>query len=215
MKVTDLGLMSYRDAWRTQERALKAVLDGGEEHIFIVEHPPVITFGRRGDDAGNLLRSPEELQALGIELVHSDRGGDITYHGPGQIVAYPIIRLIDHQLSVGGYVHRLESTVISALAEFGIQGSTDPQAIGVWTDDNGQLAKICAIGVRIRRGVTLHGLALNVTADLSNFALINPCGLSGRPVTGIEKILGPAAPSIQEVKRVLINHLTVAFASTG
>jgi lipoyl(octanoyl) transferase len=215
MKVTDLGLMSYRDAWRTQERALEAVLDGGEEHIFIVEHPPVITFGRRGDDAGNLLRSPEELQALGIELVHSDRGGDITYHGPGQIVAYPIIRLIDHQLSVGGYVHRLESTVISALAEFGIQGSTDPQAIGVWTDDNGQLAKICAIGVRIRRGVTLHGLALNVTADLSNFALINPCGLSGRPVTSIEKILGPAAPSIQGVKRVLINHLTVAFASTG
>ena len=96
MKVTDLGLMPYRQAWQIQEHALETVADGGEEQIFIVQHPPVITFGRRGDDAGNLLRSRDELNQLGVELVHSDRGGDITFHGPGQIVAYPIIRLIDH-----------------------------------------------------------------------------------------------------------------------
>src|SRR5271169_4373990 len=145
MKVTDLGLMPYREAWRIQEHALGSVAGGAEEQILIVQHPPVITFGRRGDDAGNLLRSREELQQLGIDLIESDRGGDITYHGPGQIVAYPIIRLIDHQLSVGGYVHRLESIVISTLEEIGIHGTTDPQAVGVWTDDHGQTAKICAI----------------------------------------------------------------------
>ncbi len=214
MKVTDLGLMPYRQAWQIQERALETVADGGEEQIFIVQHPPVITFGRRGDDAGNLLRSRDELNQLGVELVHSDRGGDITFHGPGQIVAYPIIRLIDHKLSVGGYVHRLESIVISALAKVGIEGKTDPAAIGVWTDDRGQLAKICAIGVRIRRGATLHGLALNVVADLSGFALINPCGLAGRPVTTVQKILGDSAPSIEAMQRILVDQLTSAFAST-
>jgi lipoyl(octanoyl) transferase len=213
MKVTDLGLMPYRQAWEIQERAHDSVVDGAEEQLLIVQHPPVITFGRRGDDAGNLLRSPEELEQLGVELVHSDRGGDITYHGPGQIVAYPIIRLIDHHLSVGGYVHQLESIVISAIAQISIEGSTDPDAIGVWTIDQGQSAKICAIGVRIRRGATLHGIALNVAADLQGFSLINPCGLSGRPVTSIAKILGPTAPSPGDVKRILIHHFLAAFAS--
>jgi lipoyl(octanoyl) transferase len=214
MKVTDLGLMPYREAWRIQEHALGSVADGGEEQILIVQHPPVITFGRRGDDAGNLLRSREQLQQLGIDLIESDRGGDITYHGPGQIVAYPIIRLIDHKLSVGGYVHRLESIVVSALEEIGVLGTTDPQAVGVWTDDHGQTAKICAIGVRIRLGTTLHGLALNVTSDLTGFTHINPCGLTGRPVTSVERILGPAAPPLQKMQAILVGHLLAGFGKS-
>src|SRR5579862_6030711 len=107
--VNDLGRMSYRDAWDIQERAHDAVAAGGPETIFIVEHTPVVTLGRRGETAGNLVTPPADLARQNVDFIHSDRGGDITYHGPGQIVAYPIIRLADHQLSVSGYVHRLES----------------------------------------------------------------------------------------------------------
>ena len=142
---------------------------------------------------GTLKADARDLEGLGIELVHSDRGGDITYHGPGQIVAYPIIRLASHGFSVGGYVHRLEGIVIEVLAELGIEGYTDPEAVGVWVDGPSpqpsprvrgegvrggeDAAKICAIGVRIRRGVSLHGLALNVSTDLRGFSHIVPCGL--------------------------------------
>jgi lipoyl(octanoyl) transferase len=171
----------------------------------------VITLGRRGDEGHNVLQTEQQLTALGVELVHSDRGGDVTFHGPGQIVAYPIIRLIDHRLSVGGYVHKLESIVIAALSKIGIHATTDPQAVGVWTIDAAQPAKICAIGVRIRRGTTLHGLALNVSPDLSGFTLINPCGLPSRPITSIAKLLGPAAPSHPEVQRLLIAQFSAAF----
>jgi lipoyl(octanoyl) transferase len=212
MKVTDLGVTAYRQAWELQERTHEFVSAGGEEELLIVQHPPVITLGRRGDDGNNVLQTPQQLASQGVELIQSDRGGDVTFHGPGQIVAYPIIRLIDHSLSVGGYVHRLESIVIGALAEIGIRGITDPQAVGVWTIDEGEAAKICAIGVRIRRGTTLHGLALNVTSDLHGFSLINPCGLGSRPVTSVAKILGPVAPSLAEVQRILIAHLTSSFA---
>src|SRR5687768_15331766 len=183
MRVEDLGTMPYRDAWAAQESAHADVLAGGEERILLVEHPPVITFGRRGPDARNVIASHEQLATMGVEVVQSDRGGDITFHGPGQIVAYPIVRLIDHKLSVGGYVHGLEKAVIGTLAAFGIGACADPTAVGVWTSHNGQPGKVCAIGVRVKRGVTLHGLALNVTTDLSYFNLIVPCGLVGRGVT--------------------------------
>ncbi len=205
--VNDLGRMAYREAWDLQERAHEQVLAGGSETIFLVEHSPVITLGRREESIRNLITSPEELAEQNIDLVHSDRGGDITYHGPGQIVAYPIIRLASHGLSVSGYVHRLEAIAISTLVELGIESRADPQAIGVWAMDGPNLAKICAIGVRIRRGVSLHGLALNVTTDLSGFNHIIPCGLTGRPVTSIHKLLGKNAPSLPEVKQILIQHL--------
>ncbi|MGD0388731.1 MAG: lipoyl(octanoyl) transferase LipB [Tepidisphaeraceae bacterium] len=209
--VNDLGRMPYRGAWDVQERAHQSVVAGGPETILIVEHSPVITLGRRAESIVNLISSPEELARRNIDLVHSDRGGDITFHGPGQIVAYPIIRLADHRLSVGGYVHRLEAIVIATLTELGIQAETDPKAVGIWTLDGGQPAKICAIGVRIRRGVTLHGLALNVAIDLSGFAHIVPCGLENRGVTSIAKILGAGSPSLQAVKENLIRHLIDAF----
>jgi lipoyl(octanoyl) transferase len=205
--VNDLGRMAYRDAWELQERAHEQVLAGGSETIFIVEHSPVITLGRREESIRNLMTTPEELAKQNIDLVHSDRGGDITYHGPGQIVAYPIIRLASHGLSVSGYVHRLESIVIATLADLGIESRADPQAIGVWAMDGENLAKICAIGVRIRRGISLHGLALNVATDLSGFNHIVPCGLTGRLVTSIHKILGIDAPSLLETKQILTRNL--------
>jgi lipoyl(octanoyl) transferase len=207
MQIVDLGIMAYRQAWALQESAHEKVAEGGDETIFLVEHPPVITLGRRGDVGGNLLKSAEELSDIGVELVHSDRGGDVTFHGPGQLVAYPIIRLIDHQLSVGGYVHKLEKIVIDALAEWGIAGFTDPKNVGVWVNVAGEPAKICAIGVRIRRGTTLHGLALNVDGELAGFESIVPCGISGRGVTSLGRILGEGAPGIETVKKVLGGYL--------
>ncbi len=211
MKVIDLGLMPYRQAWQIQQRVHDEVVAGGEPALLIVEHPPVITVGRRPDPAKNLLTPRDRLRELGIEFVESDRGGDITYHAPGQIVAYPILRLIDYRLSVGAYMHRLEAIVIAALAEIGLEGRTDRQAVGVWVNDGDILAKICALGVRIRRGVSMHGLALNVSVDLSGFAHIIPCGLQSRPVTSIAKLLGDAAPSIDRVKGILTTNLLTAF----
>ena len=208
LTIRDLGRMAYRQAWEIQERLQESVLGGRDETILLVEHEPVITLGRRGETPGNLLSDPQNLEALGVDLVHSDRGGDITYHGPGQIVAYPVIRLASHGFSVGCYVHRLEAVVIATLAEFGIEGYTDPQAVGVWVKgEEESTAKICAIGVRIRRGVSLHGLALNVARDLSGFSHIVPCGLAGRPVTSIERILGDRSPSMEQVKTILGGQL--------
>ena len=225
INVRDLGVMPYRAAWKLQEEAHEKVLAGEVETIFLVEHPPVITLGRREESIINLVTSTPELARLGVELVNSDRGGDITFHGPGQIVAYPIIRLKDHGFSVGGYVHHLEKIVIATLAELGIKGHADPQAIGVWvlpfipspgTPGQGeglsQAAKICAIGVRIRRGISLHGLALNVSTDLSGFSHIVPCGLTGRKVTSIATILGDAAPSITRIKEILVRNLLAGFS---
>ena len=207
MKVIDLGQMPYREAWAIQEQAHADVLSGGEEQLFFVEHPPVITFGRRAGVSRNLLASEEQLARLGVEVVQSDRGGDITFHGPGQIVAYPIVRLNDHGLSVGAYVHGLERVVTRTLKEFGVAACADPKAVGVWTAPIAGSGKICAIGVRIKRGVSLHGLALNVETDLSFFHLIVPCGLTGRQVTSMRKVLREQTPSIQQVKDSLARQL--------
>jgi len=211
--IEDLGQLAYRPAWEYQERVHQRVLEGDEERLLLVEHPPVITFGRRPGVDRNLVASEEQLQQLGVEVVQSDRGGDITFHGPGQLVVYPIVRLADHRLSVGGYVHRLEDVVVATLGEFGISAGKDPGAVGIWTEDNCQAAKICAIGVRIRRGISLHGLALNVTTDLRYFNLIVPCGLVGRPVTSLQKMLGDRAPQMAAVKEALSNQFIAHFRS--
>ena len=214
MRVIDLGRMAYREAWRIQEEAHEAVMAGGEERILLVEHPPVVTLGRRPGVIQHLTVSPEHLERVGVELVQSDRGGDITFHGPGQVVAYSIVRLNDHGLSVGGYVRALERAVISALGEFGMRVQRDESAVGVWADDGtGTLAKVCAIGVRIRRGVSLHGVALNVTTDLDYFNLIVPCGLAGRPVTSVRKLLGERSPPIEVVRGVLARHLVESLTA--
>jgi lipoate-protein ligase B len=210
MMIQDLGLLPYNDAWKIQEAAHADVLAGGQERVFLVEHPPVITYGRRPGVDRHLLASVDQLRSMNVQIVQSDRGGDITFHGPGQLVVYPIIRLADHRLSVSGYVHLLEAIIISALAKFGVPGNVDPNAVGVWTPNHAcSPAKVCAIGVRIRRGVTLHGLALNVTTDLRYFDLIVPCGLTNRPVTSLQQLLGDSAPGMAEVKSVLVDKLSV------
>ncbi len=223
MRVIDLQLLDYRSAWAEQERVHAEVLAGGEEAILLVEHPPVITFGRRAEEsAKHLVAGADLLAKMGVEVVESDRGGDITFHGPGQLVAYPIIRLADHQLSVGGYVKALEHAVIRALGEVDIRAQLEPGAIGVWVSPKSppspdhpddQLAKICALGVRIKRGVSLHGIALNVTTDLSYFNLIVPCGLSGRPVTSMREILGEQTPSMDDVKKVVVESINFCVRS--
>jgi lipoyl(octanoyl) transferase len=147
--------------------------------------------------------------------VQSDRGGDVTFHGPGQVVAYPIVKLNDHRLSVGGYVRKLELAIIDALADIGIGARREEGAVGIWCDagTNGKPAgKVCAIGVRIRRGVSLHGVALNVTTDLRYFNLIVPCGLAGRPVTSVSQILGEKAPEIETVRKTLADRLVKTFS---
>jgi len=207
MIIEDLKLMGYREAWKRQEGAHAEVVEGGEERLLLVEHPLVITFGRRAEAAAkNLVASAEMLKEMGMEVVESDRGGDITFHGPGQLVVYPIVKLNDRGLSVGGYVRRLEEVMIAALGELGVSAKKDAEAIGVWVDG----AKIGALGVRIKRGVSLHGVAINVTTDLRYFDLIVPCGLVGRGVTSLEKVLGKA-PAMEKVKRVVVEKMKEAF----
>ena len=207
--------MAYREAWAIQEAAHAEVLAGVEERILLVEHDPVITFGRRPGGERNLVVSAEQLATLGIEVVQSDRGGDITFHGPGQVVAYPIVRLNDHRLSVGAYVHGLEASVVATLKQFGIDAHADPSAVGIWTNHDGTDAKICAIGVRIKRGVSVHGVALNVETDLRYFELIVPCGLAGRPVTSLRKLLGESAPTIDQVKTAIAGGFTTWLAGAS
>lgn len=212
MLTIDLGIMPYRQAWGVQERIWEEVAGGAAERLLLVEHPPVITFGRRGGCDRHLLADPTELGTRGVEIVQSDRGGDITLHAPGQLVAYPIIRLNDHRLSVGGYVRALQSAVIAALAGFGITGERDPAAVGIWVrGQDDRAAKICAVGVRVKRGITMHGLALNVETDLSYFDLIVPCGLAGRGVTSMREVLGGKTPSMAMVKDTVGRELRSAL----
>jgi lipoyl(octanoyl) transferase len=228
MRTQDLGLIPYRDAWRIQEDLHAQILAGAQETLLLLEHPPVITLGRRAADSQkNLVADPRLLRQMNIEVVESDRGGDITLHAPGQLVAYPIVRLNDHALSVGAYVRKLEGVVIATLADYSINAFKDETAIGVWvTQETGtgtvsppektgtgtvlSSAKICALGVRIKRGISLHGIALNLTTDLSLFNLINPCGLN-RPITSIHNILGDAAPTMSQLKQSFTHNFCAAF----
>ncbi len=191
--VRDLGRVRYADAFALQME-LVAQRKAGEipDQLLFVEHPHVVTKGRNGHDE-NLLARPELLARSGIEFHESDRGGDVTYHGPGQIVGYPIFDLREWKRDVHAYVHAVEQAIIDALAEFGIAGHRDPAAIGVWTDNG----KIAAIGVHISRWVTSHGFALNVDTDLNYFRYIVPCGLT-RPVTSM-RALGCAASREQVI----------------
>ena len=211
MIVEDLQTLEYREAWKLQEDQHAAVAEGAEERLLLVEHPPVITLGRRPGQMKHVTAAAGPLQQARVDLVESDRGGDVTYHGPGQLVAYPIIRLNDHRLSVGGYVRMLEQVVIATLADLGVEAQKDACAVGVWAMDRQKLAKICAIGVRIRRGVTMHGLALNVTTNLDHFNLIIPCGLAGRTVTSLKRLLGERAPTMEVVKSTLVARMRAAL----
>lgn len=207
--VTDLGRMSYHDAFAVQlahhDRVLAARGSAGPHaHILLVEHdPPVITVSRRPEARRHLLASPEALARDGIVVEETDRGGDITYHGPGQLVAYPIVDLNIFGLGLHEYMRLLESAVIGTCEAFGVTAIRDPRATGVWTASG---RKICAMGVRVRRWVSLHGLALNVTTNLNHFHHIIPCGLAGREVTSLARELAEP-PAMDRVKSRLVDDL--------
>jgi lipoate-protein ligase B len=202
----DAGLMPYRPAWDLQLRLHEEVLAGKHPDgaLMLVEHPPVITIGRHPGAQRHLLAPPKLLELQGVEVVETDRGGDITFHGPGQLVAYPILPLNTYGLNLHTYMRLLESVVIDTLATWDIEGKRSEGATGVWVHDGNSasadgLAKVCAMGIKVRRWVTFHGIALNVSTDLSYFGLINPCGIS-RPVTSLARLLPDRTPTMPEVK---------------
>ena len=208
----DLGRVSYRDAYETQQALHAKVLCGeSPPTILLLEHDPVITVTKRDGIAAHLLAPAELLRRDGIEVAQTDRGGDITYHGPGQLVAYPIIPLHALGMNVRQYVAALEDAVIDTLSQLGVTGQRDPAGIGVWVKESPvadrQSSKIAAIGVRVRRWVTLHGLALNVTTNLDHFRHIVPCGLP-RPVTSLQQLLGENCPKMGQVKQLLSDALS-------
>ncbi len=180
----------YADAARLQGLLHAARLAGRiPDTILLLEHPPVVTLGRRGRE-GFLRRTPAELAALGIGLYRASRGGDVTWHGPGQWVLYPILKLDDGPMDAHGYLHALEETAIRTAADFGVRAFRRKGMNGAWT----ARGKIAAIGFHIRRWVTLHGLSFNAEPDLAGFATIVPCGLEGEPVASLRTLLGDAAP---------------------
>lgn len=193
MKFMDLGRRGYREVWEMQERLLEEVksrkLNGEvvQNYLLFVKHDPVYTLGRSGDEA-NMLINSIQLRAKHAEFIKVDRGGDITFHGPGQLVVYPIIDLESFGLGVKEYVDKLEEIVIRTVATFDIQGERLSGAAGVWIEgDSPRARKICAVGVKCSRYVTMHGFALNVNTDLNYFDYIHPCGFVDKGVTSIEK----------------------------
>lgn len=212
IEISDWGLIPYRDAWERQTEAfdtLVAAKLGGTPYvnrIVLCEHPPVYTLGRSGKPS-NMLLTEEQLRITGATLFRTDRGGDITFHGPGQLVCYPIINLEDFSLGLRAYIHLLEEAVIRTCASCGITGGRLENATGVWVEgDTPRARKICAIGVRSSRFVTMHGLALNVNTDLAYFGSINPCGFTDKGVTSMAHELGRAI-SMGEAKDRLVGEL--------
>jgi lipoyl(octanoyl) transferase len=185
LKVLDLGLIDYRRCYEIQKQCLSDVkLQKEEGFLILCEHHPVFTIGRFGLSE-NLLISKEEALSRGIEIIKTDRGGDITFHGPGQLVVYPILPLFRIYKDVHRYLHSLEEVVINILGEFGIVGYRIEGRTGVWTD----FGKICSIGIGVSRWITYHGIAFNVNVDLSYFDMINPCGFKDIKVTSMKNIL--------------------------
>ncbi len=201
----------YAEAWEHQQALfndkIAAKMQGAHPScdFILVEHLPVYTLGKHGK-ASNMLLSEEALQRVGAELYHIDRGGDITYHGPGQITGYPIFDLEQLGIGLKQYIYNIEEIVIRVLADYGIQGFRIDGATGVWVENN----KICAIGVRASRYVTMHGFALNVNTDLRYFSYINPCGFTDKGVTSLQQELGHEVP-IEEVKQKLYHAACEIF----
>ena len=223
----DLGRMDYKTCWDLQQELFDAgvarkhtgpipvPVPGADDAddagtVLLVEHPPVYTLGKSGH-AENLLVNQEALKAMGAQFFHIDRGGDITFHGPGQLVCYPILDLERIGIGLREYIDTLEEAVIRTVAEYGIAAGRIAGASGVWIDPEGRRPrKSCAIGVRSSRFITMHGFALNVSTDLEWFTRINPCGFTDRGVTSIASETG-LRPSMQEVKRTVVRKLAAAL----
>ncbi len=223
VQLQDLGHKDYKDTWDYQERLFKEIIDikiknrrenaglTTPNHFLFVEHGHVFTLGKSGD-VENLLVSQKELAAKNATFYKINRGGDITYHGPGQIVGYPILDLENFFTDIHKYLRLLEEMVILTLAEYGLKAERSPGETGVWFDVGTPFArKICAMGVRASRWVTMHGFALNVNADLGYFDLMIPCGIKGKAVTSLNVELGKATVDQDEVKEKLLKHFTTLF----
>jgi lipoyl(octanoyl) transferase len=222
----DLGIQSYQPTWDYQEQRLKEAValkteartqnkeasEAATQHRFIlVEHPPVFTLGKNGNRS-NVLVSDEQLKVLGIEYFHINRGGDITYHGLQQVVGYPIVDLDKFKPDLGWYLRSLEEVIIQVLAEYGLKGERSAGETGVWLDPEDPFVarKICAMGIKCSRWITMHGFALNVNTDLSHFEFIVPCGIQGKTVTSLEKELGKKI-DYEEVKQKIKFHFEAIF----
>ncbi len=223
VELLDLGTKDFKATWDYQETLFKAILDTKiknrredagletDNHFLFVEHPHVYTLGKSGD-VSNLLLSEAQLVEKGATFYKINRGGDITYHGPGQIVGYPILDLDNFFTDIHKYLRFLEEIIILTLAEYGLKTERSPGETGVWLDVGTPFArKICAMGVRASRWVTMHGFALNVNADLGYFDNIIPCGIRGKAVTSLNNELGVDVVDEAEVKRKLLKHFETLF----
>lgn len=207
----DLGLKDYKECWDFQEEKLKEVVDEkrasghptSNNHFILVEHPHVYTLGKSGDEK-NMLANTDFLKKIEATYYKINRGGDITYHGPGQLVGYPIIDLEYYKIGVREYIEKMEDAIIATVAEYGLDAGRKEGATGVWlqADHKVRARKICAIGVRVSRYVTMHGFALNVNTDMRYFNYINPCGFNSSNVTSIQQELGREIP-MEEVKEIV------------
>lgn len=206
VQIVELGHSDYRETWVLQRRLVAARKAGAiGDLLLLCEHPHVITLGRSGRSE-NLLASEHVLKQLGVEFILTDRGGDITYHGPGQIVGYPILNLAEHRRDVSWYVRQLEEIMLQTTADFGINALRMQGRTGVWVQEQGEKSKLGAIGVHLSHWVTSHGFAYNVTSDLRFFDLIVPCGISRGRVTSLERLLQRTI-FIPEV----LQHIVVRF----
>lgn len=222
IKLIDLGSKDYKETWDYQEKLFQGIIDlkienrrNNTNHItpnyfLFVEHPHVYTLGKSGD-MNNLLLNEEQLATKGATFYKINRGGDITYHGPGQIVGYPILDLENFFTDIHKYLRFLEEVIINTLAEYGLTAERSEGETGVWLGVGTPFArKICAMGVRTSRWVTMHGFALNVNANLGYFDNIIPCGIKGKAVTSLEAELDKKVP-LKEVKQKILNHFTTLF----
>jgi lipoate-protein ligase B len=203
--VRDLGRLAYGPAFDVQRATLDQVSHGAPDTLLLVEHDSVLTLGANFH-AENLLYPEDRYAAMGIDVARTDRGGDVTYHGPRQLVAYPIFDLSRHGRDLHRWLRELEQAVILALSEFGLEGYRYPPHTGVWIGGK----KICAIGVKVKRWVSMHGIALNCNNDLGPFELIVPCGITGHGVTSLSRELGRDT-SIDEVKPKLVGAFREVF----
>ncbi|MEI6556725.1 MAG: lipoyl(octanoyl) transferase LipB [Paludibacter sp.] len=215
---SDWGLTEYNDAWQRQEKLFNATIEKKmhgiltQNHLIFCEHPHVYTLGKSGDEH-NMLLDLIQLQAKDAQFVKTNRGGDITYHGPGQVVGYPIFDLANFGLGLKQYIYNVEEAIIQTLSLYNISSSRLDGATGVWLDVGKPTArKICAIGVRSSRYVTMHGFALNVNTDLNYFNYINPCGFVDKGVTSMQKELGSKI-DFEELKNKLRMQIELIFSS--
>jgi lipoyl(octanoyl) transferase len=208
LEIRVLGTVPYLEALELQQRLVERRKAGEiPDQLLLLEHPPVITLGVKSrNDRSHVLATPAALAASGVELFESGRGGDVTYHGPGQLVGYPILDLRPDRCDVHRYVRDLEDALIRAVAQLGIEAERSPGLTGIWVGQE----KLAAIGVRIARWVTSHGFALNVGTNLAHFSLIVPCGLADKGVTSVERLLGRAVP-MADVQSVVVQAFAEVF----